>query len=420
MGYFTSDASNGRGYKTTLDYGTDANAKRPTYYFRTTVTLSKAPSATDVFKLNYTVDDGMVVYVNGQEAGRYLMPNGEVTYTTYSSTYADSNPDSGTLTLDASLFKRGNNVIAIEVHNCDNKSSDIYFDVDLVHFGETSNNIVSRDAEYTLPSGSDFSLTAIYEPLTAEELEEQKTRPVRINEISADNSIYVNDYYKKNDWVEFYNTTPEPVDVAGMYLSDNINKPTKYKIPNRDDISTIIAPYGHLIIWADKLVAMTQLHASFKLAAEGGHILLTSADQTWSDILYYEPHLGTESVGLYPDGSNDVYVMSTPTIAKANIINSYAAWLEQPETDTYIDSALADEEGLALHYHEKALFLTGAESLWAEVVIYNTTGRVCARKTVELINGHAVVNLSTLSAGIYIAYVTDSNGEAQTLKIRVE
>ena len=420
LGYFTSDASNGRGYKTTLDYGTDANAKRPTYYFRTTVTLSKAPSATDVFQLNYTVDDGMVVYVNGQEAGRYLMPNGEVTYTTYSSTYADSNPDSGTLTLDASLFKRGNNVIAIEVHNCDNKSSDIYFDVDLVHFGETSNNIVSRDAEYTLPSGSDFSLTAIYEPLTAEELEEQKTRPVRINEISADNSIYVNDYYKKNDWVEFYNTTPEPVDVADMYLSDNINKPTKYKIPNRDDISTIIAPYGHLIIWADKLVAMTQLHASFKLAAEGGHILLTSADQTWSDILYYEPHLGTESVGLYPDGSNDVYVMSTPTIAKANIINSYAAWLEQPETDTYIDSALADEEGLALHYHEKALFLTGAESLWAEVVIYNTTGRVCARKTVELINGHAVVNLSTLSAGIYIAYVTDSNGEAQTLKIRVE
>jgi hypothetical protein len=83
LGYFTSDAANGRGYNTILDYGTDANTKRPTYYFRTKVTLSKAPSATDVFKLNYTVDDGMVVYVNGQEAARYLMPNGEVTYATY-------------------------------------------------------------------------------------------------------------------------------------------------------------------------------------------------------------------------------------------------------------------------------------------------------------------------------------------------
>ena len=46
--------------------------------------------------------------------------------------------------------------------------------------------------------------------------------------------------------------------------------------------------------------------------------------------LYYEPHLGTESVGLYPDGSNEVYVMTTPTIAQSNTINSYATWLEQP------------------------------------------------------------------------------------------
>ena len=420
LGYFTSDAANGRGYKTTLDYGTDANAKRPTYYFRTKVTLSKAPSATDVFKLNYTVDDGMVVYVNGQEAARYLMPNGEVTYATYSSTYANNNPDSGTLTLDASLFKRGNNVIAIEVHNCDNKSSDIYFDVDLVHFGETDSNIVSRDAEYTLPSGSNFSLTAIYEPLTEEELEEQKTYPVRINEISADNSIYINDYYKKNDWIELFNTTSEPVDVAGMYLSDNLSKLTKYQIPSRDDISTIIAPYGHLIIWADKLVAMNQLHASFKLAAEGGHIVLTAADKSWSDILYYEPHLGTESVGLYPDGSDDVYVMNIPTIAMPNTINSYAAWLEQPEIDTNIESTFADEDHMQLMYRERMLHIYGTESAWANVTIYTTTGRVHTRATVRFTNAHTSISLASLSSGIYIVSVTNSDGETQTMKLSVE
>ena len=420
LGYFTSDASNGRGYNTTLDYGTDANAKRPTYYFRKTVTLSKAPSATDVFKLNYTIDDGMVVYVNGQEATRYLMPNGEVTYSTYSTTYANNNPDSGTLTLDASFFKRGNNVIAIEVHNCDNKSSDIYFDVDLIHISETNNNIVSSDAEYTLPSGGNFSLTAVYEPLTAEEQEEQRTRPVRINEISADNSIYVNDYYKKNDWIELFNTTSEPIDVAGMYLSDNINKPTKYLIPNRKDINTIIAPYDYLIIWADKLVAMTQLHASFKLAEEGGHIMLTSADKTWSDILYYEPHLGTESVGLYPDGSNDVYIMSTPTIAKANIINSYAAWLEQPDTDTYIESTFADEEHMLLTYRDHTLYIYSSASTWGNVTIYTTTGRVHTRATVRFTNEQTTINLASLNAGIYIVSVTNSEGETQTMKLSVE
>ena len=420
LGYFTSDASNGRGYNTTLDYGADANAKRPTYYFRTKVTLSKAPSATDVFKLNYTVDDGMVVYVNGQEAARYLMPNGEVTYSTYSSTYANSNPDSGTLTLDASLFKRGSNVIAIEVHNCDNKSSDIYFDVDLIHISEASNNIVSRDAEYTLPNGSDFSLTAIYEALTEEELKEQKTHPVRINEISADNSIYINDYYKKNDWIELFNTTSEPVDVAGMYLSDNLSKLTKYQIPNRNDINTVIAPYGHLIVWADKLVTMTQLHASFKLADEGGHIILTAADKSWSDILYYEPHLGTESVGLYPDGSNDVYVMNTPTIATPNTINSYAAWFEQPENDTNIESTFADEGHMQLIYREHTLHIYSSASTWGNVTIYTTTGRVHTRATVRFTNEHTTINLASLNTGIYIVSVTNSNGEIQTMKLSVE
>ena len=420
LGYFTSDAANGRGYNTILDYGTDANAKRPTYYFHTMVTLSKAPSATDVFKLNYTVDDGMVVYVNGQEAARYLMPNGEVTYTTYSSTYANSNPDSGTLTLDASLFKRGSNVIAIEVHNCDNKSSDIYFDVDLVHFGETDSNIVSRDAEYTLPSGSDFSFIAIYEPLTEEELEKQNSLPIRINEISADNSIYINEYYKKNDWVELYNTTSEPVDVAGMYLSDNINKPTKYQISGADGINTIIAPHDYLIIWPDKLTTLTQLHASFKLDADGGEIVLTSADQTWNDILSYEPHLGTESVGLYPDGSNDVYVMTTPTIAKSNVINSYAKWLEQSNDNSGATFVTAStEEDLLLSYHDGVLHIYGLDVAWSTVTIYSATGKTYMKTTAEFTNGKASVNLTSLPAGIYVAAVSDSNGELQTLKIRV-
>ena len=417
LGYYTSDASNGRGYNTTLDYGTDADNKRPTYYFRTMVTLSKAPSATDVFKLNYTVDDGMVVYVNGQEAARYLMPNGEVTYTTYSSTYANSNPDSGTLTLDASLFKRGSNVIAIEVHNCDNHSSDIYLDAELVMTKEV---IVHKESEYTLPSSGSFNLTAVYEPLTAEELEEQKTRPIRINEISADNSIYVNEYYKKNDWVELYNTTSEPINVAGMYLSDNIEKPTKYQISGGNDVNTIIGAHDYLIIWADKLTTLTQLHASFKLNADGGGVMLTSADQSWNDILYYDPHLGTESVGLYPDGGNNVYVMTTPTIAKANVINSYATWLEQNNDNsgpTFITEST--DESLRLGYHDGILYIYGLDTAWSTVTIYSATGRVYLKTTADLTNGEASVNLTSLPEGIYVAAVTDSNGEMQTLKIRV-
>ena len=419
LGYFTSDAANGRGYNTILDYGTDANAKRPTYYFRNSFRVTKTPTSEDIFTLNYTIDDGMVVYINGVEAARYLMPSGTISYSTYSSTYANDNPDKGSLILDGSLFKRGTNTIAIEVHNCDNKSSDIYFDIELTHTS-AQEVIVCEDAEYTLPNSGEFSLTAVYEPLTNAELTETKSHPVRINEISADNSIYVNEYYKKNDWIELFNTTSKPIDVAGMYLSDNLSKPTKFQIANNGNINTIIEPHSYLIIWADKLTPLSQLHASFKLAAEGGYIMLTSTDQTWSDALYYEPHLGTESVGLYPDGGSDVYVMSTPTIAKANIINSYATWLEQPEIDTNIESTFVDEDRIQLVYREQMLHIHSTDGAWANITIYAATGKVCTRATVKLADGYAAVSTSSLSQGIYIASVTDSNGNTQTIKLRAE
>ena len=414
-------ASNNNVYNTTLDYGTDGSNKRPTYYFRTTFKLTDAPGTADRFVMNYTVDDGMVVYVNGKEAARYLMPNGTVSYGTYASSHATGNPDSGTLTLPAELFKKGTNTIAVEVHNNSGSSSDIYFDCELQHATtDVTGNIVSEEPEYT-PTGN-ATLIAVYEPLTAEE----DSRPVRINELSADNSIYINEYYKKNDWIELYNTTDRPIDVAGMYLSDNLDEPTKYMIEG-SGVSTVIEPYGYLVIWPDKLMTFTQLHAPFKLAAEGGYVTLTDADCTWRDVLYYEPHLGIESVGLYPDGSSDVYVMATPTIAETNIINSYAAWLEQPEIPELpgrpddgegIEGVVAD--GLQLLFANNTLYIDSPSAATATVVLYTPAGRQCLRVTVELTEGRANINLSTVVEGTYFAAVSDSEGNVKTLKLRIK
>ncbi|MBO5679137.1 MAG: CotH kinase family protein [Bacteroidaceae bacterium] len=421
LGYYTSDNNNSRGYNTTINYGTDDSDKRPTYYFRTKFTLNNAPGAEDVFYLNYTVDDGMVVYVNGKEAARYLMPNGSISYSTYATSHATNNPDQGTLTLPTSLFKRGTNVIAVEVHNNSANSSDIYFSAELTQAttSNTTENIVCKEMEYRLPKGN-HTLTAVYEPLTNDELTETVSLPVRINEVSADNSIYINEYYKKNDWIELFNCTDEPIDVAGMYLSDNIENFTKYQIVGDANISTIIEPYSYLIIWPDKLMNFTQLHAPFKLAAEGGYISLTAADQSWHDILYYEPHLGIESVGLYPDGSNDVYLMSTPTIAKANTINSYAAWLEQPVTPGGGQGITTEtSESLMLSYHDNTLDIRSDEATSATITVYAISGKQHMRVTTELTAGYASIKLGRLSQGTYIVNVTDSNDNTETVKINI-
>ncbi|MCF0202133.1 MAG: CotH kinase family protein, partial [Bacteroidaceae bacterium] len=339
--------------KTTIGYNSADNLPTktvknlPTYYFRITTTLAAAPQQNAVFNLSYTIDDGFIIYVNGTEAARYNMPAGSVSYNTYASTYAQGNPDTGTLTLPTSLFKTGENIIAVEVHNNSNTSTDIMWDATLTMLIPTSSGgqIVSTDAEYKLPTYGKINLTAVYEKQTDDEIAKTGTVPVRINEVSADNSIYVNDYFKKDDWIELYNTTDKPVDVAGMYLSDNPDKPRKYCIAADDPKATIIQPYGHLIVWAGKREYMGgQLHANFKLANEDNQqVILTSQDASWSDVLKYGVQGADETVGRYPDGGNNVYKLQHPTINNTNILTLYAEYLYTTEPDpSDIHHATAD------------------------------------------------------------------------------
>jgi hypothetical protein len=119
-----------------------------------------------------------------------------------------------------------------------------------------------------------------------------------------------------------------------MYLSDNAEKPTKFQIVKTDGVETVISPHDYLIIWCDKLEPQSQLHASFKLAAEGGDVLLSADDQSWTSRLTYAAHNEDQTVGRYPDGGNQVYVMNVPTIAKSNIMSSYATIVAQQTIET--------------------------------------------------------------------------------------
>ena len=321
------------GIKTTVSYGSDASRKHPTTYFRKTIKLESDPTRSDVFLLNYQIDDGFIVYVNGREAGRFQMPSGNVSFDSYASTYAGDEPLAGTINISSSLFKSGDNVIAVEIHNNKADSRDIFWAAELfTTMGSVSDGFVSSEPVISLSSTDNtVSLVACFTPLSDAERAAQGLTPVRINEVSAQNSIYVNEQFKRNDWLELYNTTASPVDVEGMYLTDNPKSPKKCKITKGStETSTIIPAHGHLIIWCDKLETVSQLHASFKLDNNSGHLMLTAADESWSDEFVYTRHNGDQSVGRYPDGANDVFVMNIPTIEKTNIKTSYLTVVEQP------------------------------------------------------------------------------------------
>lgn len=174
---------------------------------------------------------------------------------------------------------------------------------------DNTGNIVSTERE--------FDLSQSYSTLTASFTTDSRIkRPVRINEISADNGVFINDSFKKHDWIELYNTTQSSINIGGMYLSDDLKQPYKYQIP-----STVIPADGYLIIWCDKDDG-SQLHAPFKLKNEDGSLVVLTADD-WADTLIYNKHSKFQSVGLYPDAGNRSFVMNLPSIGKKNKLSGY-------------------------------------------------------------------------------------------------
>ena len=325
------------GVTTTVSYGSDASNKNPTTYFRKKVSLSSTPSSNDIFRLNYQLDDGFVVYVNGTEAGRVNM-SGNVSYNSYASAYAEKTPLEGTLELSPSLFKMGNNVIAVEVHNNQAASSDLFWAAELYTTVDAASELISTESVVDLPADA-TALIATFTKLSDAEQLEQGIVPLRINEVSAGNSVYVNEEFKHNDWFEIYNTTDKDLDVAGLYVSDDEDNPLKYQIPNNGVLNTIIPAGGHRVVWADETDGDSQLHTNFKLKNDDDRIVfLCSSDdfvannptyfdnhpdmQDFADGIIYKAHNGDQSVGRYPDGGTSIYKMNKPTIEETNVLKS--------------------------------------------------------------------------------------------------
>ena len=115
-----------------IRYGSNANAKNITTYFRRTFSVTN-PSAFGSLALNILRDDGAVVYINGAEVFRTNMPAGTIGHTTVASTAIAGTAESTFVSaaISPSSLVAGTNVIAVEVHQSDPTSSDLSFDLEL-------------------------------------------------------------------------------------------------------------------------------------------------------------------------------------------------------------------------------------------------------------------------------------------------
>ncbi len=153
-----------------------------------------------------------------------------------------------------------------------------------------------------------------------------------INEFMANNDAAIpgpdGDY---PDWIELYNAGTEPVDLSGMYLTDDLTNP-KWQFPE----GTNIGPNGYLVIWADNTLYPRSLHASFGLNATGEEIGLFAHDEeTLIDSITFGVQDDDASFGRFPDGSPS-WTFLTPTPGEANE-------LYEPETSVVINNLFINE-----------------------------------------------------------------------------
>ncbi|NQS98695.1 MAG: CotH kinase family protein [candidate division Zixibacteria bacterium] len=135
-----------------------------------------------------------------------------------------------------------------------------------------------------------------------------------INEFLAiNNTINTDPAGEYDDWMEIFNPTTDTIQIRGLYLTDELARPTKWAFPD-----TAILPESFILIWCDDDPEQGPLHATFKLSGGGEQAGLFDRDGVTSiDTITFSAQQEDISFGRYPDGENAWYFM-TPTPENTN------------------------------------------------------------------------------------------------------
>jgi len=142
---------------------------------------------------------------------------------------------------------------------------------------------------------------------------------LRINEFMAANASCCPDpdaeVPEYDDWIEIYNAGATPIDIGGMYLSDDKTDPFKSKIPDNDPAKTTLPAGGYLVLWADETTEQGPLHLKFKLSTKGEDVALFYIDGRQIDAYTYGAQDENKSFGRSGDTWKQ---LAGPTPGRAN------------------------------------------------------------------------------------------------------
>lgn len=161
---------------------------------------------------------------------------------------------------------------------------------------------------------------------------------VMINEITAHTDTGDKAPFESNDQIELYNPTASDVVLNGWYLSDNLNEPNKWAIPN----GTVVPAYGFALF--DENNFHPDRVAGFGLDKAGEEVILSAPGRVM-DSVRFKGQLNGASLGRYPDGENH-WLTTTPTPGLANQLMAESVWINELMYNPSTPAGFADGDAM--------------------------------------------------------------------------
>ena len=234
-----------------------------------------------------------------------------------------------------------------------------------------------------------------------------------INEILASNNgCCIDEHGDQDTYIELYNHGNDTVDVAGFFLTNDIENTDNYvQIPMGND-STLIAPGEFLLLWTDDSDHQGLLHIDILLSTAGGELALYMQDTaTAVDIMNYSVQAPDMAYAREEDGDEDwVYMNPTPGLSNTTIMNIV-------DSDIYPSS-------FKLSQNSPNPFnptTTIRYELFIDSFITLTVFDISGRKVIDLVNGYSQAGNykiqwnaideygQRMGAGLYFYSITTEN-----------
>jgi len=356
------------------DLGVQMRSKTPSAFFRKQFLVSDLQAAaTNTLTLLIQYNDGYVAYLNGKEVAR---ANCAASNQFIFASQPAFNVSTSSLLLSVSLGAAtnvlipGTNLLAIQAHNAEypsttsdpsrstthtptaefrlnaglrlNGGGDLTNSVDLAPAGSGSGTW-SYFVGIAEPSGGVFDPGLISRTFKPPEREEDDfDQP----------AAFV-------DWLELYNSGPDPVDLGGWSLTDERSEPTKWRFPT----NVVIAANGYLLVLCDSRDGANKpagnaafLHTNFKLAESGEYLGLYDAAGNVADHLKdgYPVQDPFHSFARSPDGVGVFAYSSTATPGGSNLGPYFTGRTGPPQ---FQDAAAQDLPGGVYRTQPLSLYL---------------------------------------------------------------